>query len=106
MVFLEAQSCGIPVVAFANGGIPEVVKEGETGLLVPIYDFSRFVQAIKRLLTNGDYRLDMGRAARSFVRLKHDLNKNYLKVEDVLLQLARTKGSGTKRPNIKKKVFV
>ena len=35
MVYLESQSCGLPVVAFHNGGIPEVVVDGETGFLTP-----------------------------------------------------------------------
>ena len=87
MVFLEAQSCGLPVVAYANGGIPEVVKDGETGLLVPLYDFTRFVQAIDSMLNNRDYRLDLSRAAQSYVRLEHDLNKNYIKVAEVLQQV-------------------
>lgn len=106
MVFLEAQSCGIPVVAFDNGGIPEVVKNGETGLLVPLYDFNRFVKAMNRLLANEDYRLNMGQAARSFVRYDHDLNKNYLKVKDILRQLTLTQGLVPKEPNSKKKAFV
>ncbi len=92
MVFLEAQSCGTPVVAFANGGIPEVVKNGETGLLVPLYDFGGFVKAIEHILDNGNFRLDMSQAAQSYVRLEHDLNNNYLKVKNVLQKVVDQQG--------------
>ena len=50
MVYLEAQSCSLPVVAFDNGGIPEVVNKGKTGLLVPLFRESAFVNALARLI--------------------------------------------------------
>lgn len=87
MVFLEAQSCAIPVVAFSNGGIPEVVKDNETGFLEPLYDFDRFTQAIQTLLANRELRLTMGKAAESYIRQDHDLNKNYQKVEQVIEEI-------------------
>jgi glycosyltransferase involved in cell wall biosynthesis len=40
MVFLEAQSCGLPVVAFDNAGVPEAVRDGKTGFLVPLIPHS------------------------------------------------------------------
>jgi glycosyltransferase involved in cell wall biosynthesis len=84
MVFLEAQSCGIPVVAFRNGGIPEVVRDGETGLLVPMFDSDRFAGAIEKLLTDTALRRQMGESARTYVREHHDLDNNYEKVEETL----------------------
>ena len=84
MVFLEAQSCGLPIVAFENGGIPEVVKHGKTGLLVPLYAFDDFTQAMERLLDDRNLRRKMGLAAESYVRRDHDLNQNYRKVGEIL----------------------
>jgi glycosyltransferase involved in cell wall biosynthesis len=89
MVFLEAQSCGLPVVAYANGGIPEVVQNNRTGLLVPLYAFDRFVAALERLLDDRNLCSNMGRAAQSYVRHHHDLNINYRKIEGVLANAVR-----------------
>jgi glycosyltransferase involved in cell wall biosynthesis len=89
MVFLEAQSCGLPVVAFANGGIPEVVRDRTTGFLVPPFALDPFVQAIESLLADENLRHKMGQAARSYVRQNHDLNRNYRKMETVLEKVGR-----------------
>ena len=49
---LDAMACGRPIVATRAGGIPEVVEDGETGLLVPPRDHAAMAQAIVRLLAN------------------------------------------------------
>jgi glycosyltransferase involved in cell wall biosynthesis len=87
MVFLEAQACGLPVVAFDTAGVPEAVKDGITGLLVPPYTAKAFADAIERLLKNSELRQRMGREAQSHVRQHHDLNKNYRKMEVMLRHL-------------------
>ena len=46
LVFLEAQACGLPVVAFDNAGVPEAVNGGVTGLLTPAFDAGAFEKAI------------------------------------------------------------
>jgi glycosyltransferase involved in cell wall biosynthesis len=84
IVFLEAQSCGLPVVAFNNAGVPEAVRDGKTGLLVPIYALEPFVDAVKRLMVDKNLRRRMGLAAKSYVREAHDLEKNYQKLELVI----------------------
>ncbi len=88
MVYLEAQSCGLPIVAFENGGIPEVVRSGQTGFLVPMYSTSAFARAIEGLLSDNDLRRAMGQAAARYVRKHHDLNRNYRQMETVLLKIA------------------
>ncbi len=90
MVYLEAQACGLPVVAFNNAGVPEAVRDGKTGILVPMYDLDAFVNAIKRLLADDGLRQQMGAVAKSYVREFHDLNKSYLELESALKAIAIT----------------
>ncbi|EMG38816.1 glycosyltransferase [Desulfocurvibacter africanus PCS] len=89
MVFLEAQSCGLPVVAFDGWGIPEVVANGETGLLCPPFNEDAFRAALAKLLDDAMLRRSMGRTAADRVRLHHDLNRNYRQVESELREVAR-----------------
>jgi glycosyltransferase involved in cell wall biosynthesis len=88
MAFLEAQSCRLPVIAFANAGVPEVVEDGITGYLTPFNKVSAFVQAIEKLLEDPGRRQEMGVAAETYVRRKRDLNKNYTCVENKLVEVA------------------
>jgi glycosyltransferase involved in cell wall biosynthesis len=87
LVFLEAQACGLPVVAFDTAGVPEAVKDGVTGLLVPADAAKAFEEAIARLLKDSQLRRKMGQAAQSYVRRKHDLNRNYQKMEHVIQEI-------------------
>lgn len=52
MVFAEAQATGLPVVSCFHGGVPEVVRHGETGLLAPEKDSRTLATHIRRLLTD------------------------------------------------------
>ena len=47
---LDAMACGVPVVATAAGGIPEMIGDGETGLLAPVGDAEKLARQIIRLL--------------------------------------------------------
>jgi glycosyltransferase involved in cell wall biosynthesis len=88
MVFLEAQSCGLPVVAFDNAGVPEVVQRDRTGFLVPLYDRPGFAAAVQRLLSDEGLRRSMGDAAARYVRTHHDADVNYRRMEAVLETIA------------------
>jgi L-malate glycosyltransferase len=63
-VVAEAQGCGLPVVAFANGGVPEVVEQGITGTLVPYGDVEAFACAMETFIDHPDLVATMGKAAR------------------------------------------
>lgn len=75
MVYLEAQASGLPVVAFRSGGIPEIVRDGETGYLVPRMDGEKFVDRLERLIRDPALRRGLGDAGVAHVRAHHDLDQ-------------------------------
>jgi glycosyltransferase involved in cell wall biosynthesis len=64
MVVLEASAAGLPVVGYADGGIPELVLDGTTGLLVPPDDVAGLAATFTRLLRDPSLRRKMGEAGR------------------------------------------
>jgi glycosyltransferase involved in cell wall biosynthesis len=65
---LDAMACAKPVVATTAGGIPEVVADGETGLLVPPRDHHALAEAVVRQLNDAALRQRLGRAGLARVR--------------------------------------
>ena len=63
-VVLEAQACGLPVVATAVGGTPELIEDGVNGLLVAPGDVGTLAVALRRVVTDCDLRRRLGCAAR------------------------------------------
>jgi len=64
---LEAMAMRKPVVATTTGGLPEIVQDGQTGLLVPPGEPNALAQAIVSLLQDSTRRVAMGRSGRSRV---------------------------------------
>jgi glycosyltransferase involved in cell wall biosynthesis len=86
LTVVEALACGAPVVAVAEGGIPEIVAEG-VGLLVP-RDEGKFAEALEFMLRNPAEALKMGAASRRRVESYFTWERFGLELEDVLSEVA------------------
>jgi glycosyltransferase involved in cell wall biosynthesis len=67
-VFVEAGAAGLPVVGTRVDGVPEMMREGVSGILVPLDDQAALTAALRRLIDDRDLRLQMGRAGLEFCR--------------------------------------
>lgn len=92
MVYLEAQSSGLPAVAFHNWGAKEAIVHETTGFLSDASEPDQFVRDIARLLDNRQLRIDMREAAKNHIRQHHDSKRNFQEVNKSLerLRLAHT----------------
>jgi glycosyltransferase involved in cell wall biosynthesis len=74
MSVIEAMAAGLPVVASAVGGVPELVEHGRTGILVPPDDPALLADAIARLVADGGLRRRMGEAGRARAEALFDVD--------------------------------
>ncbi len=79
----EAQACGLPIVAFRSGGIPSMICEGETGLLIAENDVEQMIEKLEVLIQDPELRKRMGTAARSFVEKNFSLRSIHRTWEEV-----------------------
>jgi glycosyltransferase involved in cell wall biosynthesis len=87
LVALEAALCELPVVATNIGGLPETVKDGVTGFIVPHDDLPAITSKVKKLLDDQSLARLMGSAGRSRAQSEYDyslyvkkLNAMYRKI--------------------------
>jgi L-malate glycosyltransferase len=73
---LEAGACGRPVIATRVGGVPEIVLNNRTGLLVPPNDVEALAEAIVTMAKDEEMRRSMGRAGYEFVRDNYSWEKS------------------------------
>jgi glycosyltransferase involved in cell wall biosynthesis len=90
LINLEAAACRRPVVATRVGGIPEVVRDGVTGLLVRPGDIHELVSAVGQLIASPDLRRRMGRAGRQMVE-EEFTTRSVRDFERLLVSFARSK---------------
>ncbi len=72
VVLLEAMSCRKPVVASNVGGITDIVRDGETGLLVPQRDATALAAAVERLLADPDLARRLGQSGADYAQQRFD----------------------------------
>jgi glycosyltransferase involved in cell wall biosynthesis len=72
---VEAMACGKPVVSTLTGSIPEVVKDGVTGILVNANDPHALQKALEELILNEKKRKNLGKNARQWVLQEFEANK-------------------------------
>ncbi|MEJ5299873.1 MAG: glycosyltransferase family 4 protein [Thermodesulforhabdaceae bacterium] len=87
MVYLEAQSCGCPVVALDSEGVRQVVCHGKTGILVSSPLPEAYADAVSLMLDSPKLRDEMGREGMTFVREKRNAHLNNLSLVRLLERL-------------------
>ncbi len=81
IVFLEAWANGLPVVAAAAGGVPDVVRHGEAGLLVPFGDLDRLSEALGSLIDDPARARALGAVGRKLVDQGHTWEDRFATLE-------------------------
>jgi len=87
VVLMEAQAAGLPVVATKVGSVDEVVKDGETGFLVPACDSDVIAERLEYLIEHPDLWLEMGRQGRKLIEEKYDIKKLNHKLVEIFQRL-------------------
>lgn len=86
-VVCEAMNCGVPVVATAVDGTPEIVRDGRTGLLVPAGDAPALADALARVLDDPDTARRMGEEALRIGRAEYTWTANAATMEAIYAEV-------------------
>lgn len=88
---VEASACKIPVVASNVGGLPEVIDDQETGIIVPPRNAEKTAEALEKLIVDKSLRLEMGENGRKKVEKYYDWKNNVQQMVDLYQKLADEK---------------
>jgi L-malate glycosyltransferase len=89
LVYLEAMMAGLPVVAEKSGGTPEVVVDGETGLLAPPDDVEAMGRGLAKLLGDAELSAKMGRAGKERAQRQFSVERTGELARDALERAVR-----------------
>lgn len=93
MVLMEAMNHSLPIVSTIVGGVPELIRHGETGLLVRPGDINGLAASMLYLWENKDIAAGLGTAGLNLVREKHDITKQVEKMENIYKKLLAIQAS-------------
>ena len=97
IVVLEAISAGLPVIATRVGGVPEVVEDGRTGVLVAPGSEDAIYWALRNLISDRKHRAQIARAGQAHVRANFSIEHMVERIESLYeSQLARKQKSRSK----------
>ncbi len=85
---MQASSCGLPVVSTNVGGIPEIVRDGETGKLIPPGDVDQLVKAIEQILSDQPMRVRWAAQGRQLAMERFGIEKMLDRMEKVFYSVS------------------
>lgn len=92
MVYLEAQACGLPVVATDDEGAPHVVAGDRTGLITPAHP-DDFTAAVGKLLTDDNLRQTLAANTQQHIQESHTMSANLSKMLDTMERITQEKSA-------------
>lgn len=91
MVLSEAGAVGLPSISTQVAAIPEIIKDGQSGLIVPPGDKAALTEALHTLINDDDLRKKMGKCATELVRKNYDGQKNAARLIEALKEVSSSK---------------
>jgi glycosyltransferase involved in cell wall biosynthesis len=92
VVICEASLAGLPVVSTFHAGIPDVIIDGKTGLLVEEGDIDEMAQNMVWILDNPEKAKEMGLAGKKNIRENFSMEKHIGKLDEIIYEIVRRKG--------------
>lgn len=94
MSVLEAMARGIPTVATAVGGVPQVIEDGVSGFLIDVDDVGGLSEELISLLDSAELRADVGRDARNQIISRFGIDRSVARIEEIYDALSRGREAG------------
>ena len=88
---VEGSACARPIIASRVGGLPEVVLDGKTGIMIESQNVDSLVEAMEYMLEHPEERVRMGLAGREFVLKHYDFQDNVTQMEQVYKALIKSR---------------